>query len=201
METRIGKFGSDQELNILFLGYDRSETCLIDFLEELGNSISHSKETQSDLSAYDLCVSFGYRHILSEAVIKTARRPVINLHISYLPFNRGAHPNFWSWIEGTPSGVTIHEIDAGIDTGRIIFQDRLNVSGDHLTFSATYTLLFDLIENLLKSNSHAILSHTYSTVKAGEKGTSHRSRDLPKWMTSWDMKISEARRIYNERKQ
>ena len=24
---------------------------------------------------------------------------MINLHISYLPYNRGAHPNFWSWVK------------------------------------------------------------------------------------------------------
>ena len=32
---------------------------------------------------------------------------IINLHISFLPFNRGYYPNLWSHQEGTPSGVTI----------------------------------------------------------------------------------------------
>lgn len=46
----------------------------------------------------------------------------MNLHISYLPWNKGADPNFWSCIDGTPAGVTLHHIDAGVDTGDIIAQ-------------------------------------------------------------------------------
>ena len=38
------------------------------------------------------------------------------MHISYLPFNRGAHPNYWSFKDNSPKGVTIHFIDNGIDT-------------------------------------------------------------------------------------
>ncbi|MCL0081308.1 hypothetical protein M1N64_03665 [Peptococcaceae bacterium] len=41
----------------------------------------------------------------------------INLHISFLPWNRGADPNFWSFIENAPVGVSIHYLDEGIDTG------------------------------------------------------------------------------------
>ncbi len=44
--------------------------------------------------------------------------------MGYLPFNRGAHPNFWSFMEKTPSGVTMHEINSGIDKGKIIVQKK-----------------------------------------------------------------------------
>ena len=67
-------------------------------------------------------VSYGYRHILREPLISAYAGHIANLHIGYLPWGRGAHPNLWSWIEGTPKGVTIHEIDAGIDTGPIFVQ-------------------------------------------------------------------------------
>ena len=43
------------------------------------------------------------------------KRPIVNLHISYLPFNRGSHPNYWSFVENTPKGVSIHEIDEQIE--------------------------------------------------------------------------------------
>ena len=45
--------------------------------------------------------------------------------MSYLPYNRGAHPNFWSFVNNTVKGVTIHEIDQGIDTGKIILQKSI----------------------------------------------------------------------------
>ena len=48
----------------------------------------------------------------------------INLHISYLPWNRGADPNLWSAV-GMPKGVTIHYINDGFDTGDILFQKAI----------------------------------------------------------------------------
>src|SRR5690606_23646870 len=47
---------------------------------------------------------------------------------SYLPYNRGAHPNVWSIVEETPAGVTLHYVDAGIDTGDIVAQREVPVA-------------------------------------------------------------------------
>ena len=44
------------------------------------------------------------------------------MHNSYLPYNRGKNPYFWTFIEEKPYGVTIHKVDEGIDTGEIISQ-------------------------------------------------------------------------------
>jgi methionyl-tRNA formyltransferase len=55
----------------------------------------------------DFILSFGLRKIISENIIKKLKKPIFNIHLSYLPFNRGAHPNFWSFIENTPAGVSI----------------------------------------------------------------------------------------------
>ena len=52
-------------------------------------------------------------------------KKIINLHISYLPYNKGAHPNFWSFADNTPSGVTIHEVNENLDSGNIIFQKKI----------------------------------------------------------------------------
>ena len=74
-----------------------------------------------DLKA-DVAVSLFFGHILPDTFIDLFPRGVINLHPAYLPFNRGRHPNVWSIIEETPAGVTLHYIDAGVDTGDIIAQ-------------------------------------------------------------------------------
>ena len=106
---------------ILCLGYDESRTKIISELSSLGNEVWHSAGKLVDLSGFDLVVSFGYRYILKGELVANECLPIVNLHISYLPFNRGAHPNFWAFFDSTPTGVTIHLIDEGIDTGDILF--------------------------------------------------------------------------------
>lgn len=71
--------------------------------------------------------SIGYRHILSPATLAAFPKGVLNLHTSYLPYGRGAHPNVWAIVEGTPAGVTIHRMDAGVDTGPIVEQVAVDV--------------------------------------------------------------------------
>ena len=106
---------------ILFLGYDRNKTKIIDQLINANCEVHHSKGVIQKVD-YDLIISFGYCKIINRSILDRIKCPIINLHISYLPFNRGAHPNFWSFFDNTPSGVTIHLIDEGIDTGPIIYQ-------------------------------------------------------------------------------
>lgn len=72
-----------------------------------------------------LSISFGY--ILKPEFISIFPQGVINLHSSYLPFNRGSYPNVWSIIDNTPAGVTLHYIDMGIDTGDIIARKLVEV--------------------------------------------------------------------------
>ena len=81
-------------------------------------------------------ISFGYKYIFPRSAIEYC--PIINLHNSYLPWNRGPNPNLWSWLNNTPKGVTIHYIDAGIDTGDIIAQKELNCLSDEMTLNETF---------------------------------------------------------------
>ena len=72
-----------------------------------------------------LSIFFGY--VLSKEIIDLFPLGIVNLHPSYLPYNRGTYPNVWSIVEGTPSGITLHYIDKGIDTGDIIAQKEVSV--------------------------------------------------------------------------
>lgn len=178
-------------MQILFLGYGREETTLLDFIESQGHVVTHIHERVSDLSEADLVISFGYRHILDQDTLATAKRPPLNLHISFLPFNRGAHPNFWSWIDGTPAGVTIHEIDPGLDTGDIIVQERLEGASPEMSLAQTHRMLTSQIEDLFRRYSTSLFDGTYPRSAQSGPSTSHRARDLPAWV-EWDMPISEA---------
>ena len=115
---------------ILFLGYDKDKPQLIEQIQTHNNhwkvKQTSKKITLREIKDLDLIISFGYRDIINNEIISLFKKPIINLHLSYLPFNKGAHPNFWSYIDNTPSGISIHEIDGGIDAGKIIYQKKID---------------------------------------------------------------------------
>ena len=118
--------------------------------------------------------------------------------MSYLPFNRGAHPNFWSFIENTPAGVSIHKIDKGIDTGNIILRKKINFNinlNKFSTFKKTYKYLFLEAEQLFKKNFNKIYNKKYKKILSNHKGTFHYKKDLPKWVKNWDINISLAKKL------
>jgi methionyl-tRNA formyltransferase len=132
------------------------------------------------IQRYDLAVSFRYRHILSADVLKKFKRPVLNLHISFLPWNRGADPNFWSFLEKTPSGISIHQIDTGIDTGPILFQKRIEHDLDSDTLATSYQRLVREIETLFFLNLPTIFAEEVHPKKQTSIGTYHTSADKQK---------------------
>jgi methionyl-tRNA formyltransferase len=69
-----------------------------------------------------LIVSVGFDHLVPSEILSIPSEGAINLHPSYLPFNRGKSPNVWPLVEDTPAGVTLHYMDDEFDTGDIISQ-------------------------------------------------------------------------------
>jgi methionyl-tRNA formyltransferase len=176
---------------VLVLGYGREQTGLLDVITGFGFSVEHGTGPVHDLSGYAAVVSYGYRHILREAVIRTAARPPVNLHMSYLPYNRGANPNFWSFIDRTPAGVTIHEIDRGLDTGPIIVQKTVSFAPAETTFATTHRRLILELEALFVENIEAILTGRYVAVPQSGPGSYHTTRQLPAFLTDWSADIGE----------
>lgn len=93
---------------------------------------------------FDLGISYTYRYIVPDVILSIFNFNVVNLHNSYLPWNRGADPNLWSLVENTPRGVTLHYMESGLDKGAIIAQrlvpllpeDTLRTSYDRLDQAA-----------------------------------------------------------------
>lgn len=165
-------------MRILFLGYGCERTRLVDFLEEAGHEIEHKEDPVTTLAGHDMAISFGYRHILTPPILATAKRPPINLHISYLPYNRGSHPLFWAVADGTPIGVTIHEIDEGIDTGPVCYQELVDLPLS-MTFREGHASLLTAVENLFEENSQTLMAGVYPRLRQSEHGTSHKKRNIP----------------------
>lgn len=179
-------------MNILFLGYE--ENRIIDFLRNNNDvTVRQDKVDAKFVSYFDYVISYGYLHILKKDTIDASKNGIINLHISYLPFNRGFHPNLWSFVENTKKGVTIHFVDEGIDTGDIIAQKEVLFKSDEDTLEKTYNRLRQEIEDLFICNWDNIINKNYLRVRQKNKGTFHLKKDLRKcWLIDgWKTKIGD----------
>jgi len=77
----------------------------------------------------DAMVVVAYGQILPASLINAPRLGTLNLHASLLPRHRGPAPIEWSILSGdTETGVSIMQMDAGVDTGPILAQERIALS-------------------------------------------------------------------------
>ena len=64
--------------------------------------------------------------MLSPATLRAIACPVLNYHAGITPEYRGINGGYWALATGDPDnfGTTVHLVDAGVDTGDIIYQAR-----------------------------------------------------------------------------
>lgn len=95
----------------------------------------------------DLVVLAGYLAILPSMVVETFANRIINIHPSLIPRHCG--PGFHGLhvhesvlrCKDKMSGATTHFVDEGVDTGRIIYQEQLEVSCDDTAESLAQSVL------------------------------------------------------------
>ncbi|EJL04930.1 MULTISPECIES: formyltransferase family protein [Pseudomonas] len=105
-----------------------SELTLIQYCRNKGIPLIESGKIE-DLPGYkeglfscDLCLVIFHKRILPRTYIDCCKR-IVNLHLSYLPQYRGVRPVNWALKNGERQhGVTLHEINEGIDDGPILNQ-------------------------------------------------------------------------------
>lgn len=79
-------------------------------------------------SGAEAAVVVAYGKMIPENIIEIPRHGFINLHPSLLPRHRGPSPIQWALVCGDRStGVTTMQIDAGMDTGPILLQRRVDI--------------------------------------------------------------------------
>ncbi len=183
----------------LFLGYNSKKTKLINFLKSKKIVVTQHQNkilSKNLIRKYDFIISFGYRKIIPIKILSSLKRPIINLHISYLPYNRGAYSNFWSFLKNTPKGVSIHEIDKGIDTGDILFRKKITFKlNKNTSFKSTYKILFYEIEKLFKKNYKQIVNGNYKKKKQLSKKKLNLKSELPKNF-NWNISILKFLQTY-----
>jgi methionyl-tRNA formyltransferase len=157
----IGAAGLGDEL--VFLGTQLGDTATLHQIREL---------------EADLALSVFFSYVLKPDFLGLFPAGCINLHPSYLPFNRGTFPNVWSIVDGTPAGATLHYVDMGIDTGDVIARREVAVLPSD-TGKTLYERLEQACVELFMDTWPTILDGTAPRIPQDTaRGTHHRFRDV-----------------------
>lgn len=175
--------------NIVQIGWERG----IDVYQV---SRPRDSETIAAFSAFEadvVCVAcFPYR--IPESLLALPKFGFLNLHPSLLPKHRGPHPMFWVMRNGeTSTGVTIHFMDEGMDTGDIAMQAPLDLP-DGISGTAADLLAAELGAKLMVETVHALHRGTLARRKQLERGSNDPAPSGEDFMidTTWS-----ARRAFN----
>lgn len=121
-------------------------------------------------------VCSGYRWILTDKVLGLANDSC-NVHTSFLPWGRGAHPNVWAIVDREPAGVSLHRMVRRVDAGPVFAQREVSTS-----FADTGKDLYERLEDA----AVALFAQTWPSIRRGEcearpqpaGGSHHRASDL-----------------------
>lgn len=177
LSLAIDYFGIDNVIvvpNQNDLGIDTWQRSLKKYASEKGVSIrSLSEVYDMDIDAF---LSLEFDKIVRPEKLSTDS--VYNIHFSYLPKYKGMYTSVWPILFGdTESGVTLHRIDRGIDTGEVLSQRVFNVS-QHDRSQDLYRKYIDnsiillnlcfknLVEGKIKSVPQACKESTYYSRKS-----------------------------------
>ncbi len=183
-------------MNVLILG--TMPTPIRPIIENSGcDCIERSETVDVELlrkCTIDVAVSYRFRHIIEKPLIDYLNGKIINLHISLLPWNRGADPNLWSFLENTPKGVSIHYVDERLDTGDIIAQRGVRFDVGSETLASTYEILNSEILELFKIQWPLIMRGECLRKKQAPGGTYHRLKEKQAYMhlladKGWDTPV------------
>lgn len=123
----------------------------------------------------DLCfLSLEYSEIIKPFMFKSNQ--LYNIHFSKLPKYKGMYTSALPLLNGeTETGVTLHKIDAGIDTGNII--DQMNIA---IEFSdncrSLYHKYLDYAYKLFTKNIHSLITNTFLDYPQPNVGSSYFSK-------------------------
>ncbi|MBN2034866.1 MAG: formyl transferase [Deltaproteobacteria bacterium] len=110
----------------------------------------------------DLIISVAAPSIFKEGLIRIPRLGCINIHNGMLPNYRGMLPNFWQMYHNEKAaGITIHEISAGIDEGRIIAQKQVPIAPE------------ETLDSLIKKTKSIGAHLMKETIQKIESGSAH----------------------------
>lgn len=138
----------------------------------------HGMEVVPHDQLYDvedlLFFSFEYERLIPPARFKTPY--LYNIHFSLLPAYKGMYTSAWPILNGEKeSGVTLHKIDRGVDTGDIIAQARFEIASNDTARNVYYKYLHHgtrlVIENVDK-----IIAGDFDSIPQSAAGSTYYSK-------------------------
>lgn len=128
----------------------------------------------------DFIISVQFHEILKPQHIAKAKQLAVNLHMAPLPEYRGCNQfSFAIDDECKVFGTTLHKMDAGIDHGDIIAEQRFAIP-DNCWVEELYQLTYDASLALFKTNIESIIRGNYTLTPqhslVSERGTSMHYR-------------------------
>lgn len=125
----------------------------------------------------DLWVSVHWPMIFRRDQIAIPKQGIVNVHNSYLPWNRGAHACTWAIVDETPHGATMHWIDEGVDTGPILIQHRVEIAEDD-TAQTLYQKTADAEVAVFTIGMDMILTGNARKLPQVAGGSVHKKKDF-----------------------
>lgn len=164
----------------------------------VANKIGVRKVALSDVYNIEdlIFISLQFDRLVDPSLFKS--KSIFNIHFSALPKFKGMYTSIHPILQSEKStGVTLHKIDSGIDTGEII--DQIIFSIDvNLTGRELYLLYLDYSFLLFKKNIESLLTNDFKAIKQNWVDSSYYSK---KTIDFSDLKIDlnkTAYEIYNQ---
>lgn len=110
--------------------------------------------------------------IIKRRILDVAEATFINTHCGITPMYRGAHGGYWALKAGDRSncGVTVHLVDAGIDTGAIVGQRIIDPSRSDNLVTYPYLQIEAALLVLVQSVRDALAGRVETTATSGPSG-------------------------------
>ena len=133
------------------------------------------KINSSSLYKYDVGFSIHSKQIFPKGLVDSVR--CINVHPGYNPVNRGWYPQVFSLLNGSNGGATIHLMDAEIDHGPILVQERVHALSTD-TSKDFYERILDCEIRLFEENFEKFVSAGYCGQKVECEGNYNSIKDF-----------------------
>lgn len=124
---------------------------------------------------YIIAVHFAY--IIPKQVLDIPKIGFLNLHPSFLPFNKGWHTPTWAILDKTIYGATLHFMSENLDGGEIVHQKKLPVEMSD-TADSLYQKALQLEKIVFKEAIDDLVSLHPNRKIQKKSGTTHMKKDI-----------------------
>lgn len=126
-----------------------------------------------------LVISAHNQYIFPKAIVAKENITIINFHNAYLPEYRGRNAPTWEiFNQEEHGGATWHLVDASVDTGNIIVQEKVFIDARDTALSLLMKCALSGIK-LFKNNVDNFLNETYQIMPKVQPGRLYYSKELP----------------------